>query len=151
MTGVPLASTVSVGAVSLLVPIVELDFMHLGKSNVFNQNKIFHQIMFSFDFSFLPRQTGAMLMHAKPVHKVIMGAIPWAKPNAKVVPVVHIPIMLVPVVTMVRLVQVLVVPRPVWIVARANIRVQTVVPVLRFVSNIAVGACCWSWSIGADD
>ena len=54
MKGVPLASTVSVGAVSLLVPIVELDFMHLGKSNVFNQNKIFHQIMFSFDFSFLP-------------------------------------------------------------------------------------------------
>jgi len=73
-----------------------------------------------------------MLMHAKPVHKVIMGAIPWAKPNAKVVPVVHIPIMLVPVVTMVRLVQVLVVPRPVWIVARANIRVQTVVPARRF-------------------
>ena len=74
-------------------------------------------------------------MHAKPVHKVIMGAIPWAKPNAKVVPVVHIPIMLVPVVTMVRLVQVLVVPRPVWTVARANIRVQTVVPVLRFASH----------------
>ena len=74
-------------------------------------------------------------MHAKPVHKVIMGAIPWAKPNAKVVPVVHIPIMLVPVVTMVRLVQVLVVPRPVWTVARANIRVQTVVPAPRFTSH----------------